>query len=143
MKYIQTILLLVILCAFSACSLTQKSVRNPDFYPNDHLKKVGKAQAHQDTRYCMSLADDYVKDPSKWKEVGKDTLGGAVLGSATGAVGGAIVGNTGRGTAVGAATGAIIGLVRGMQQAGEPNPTYERFVEQCLADKGYKVYGWS
>lgn len=127
----------------SGCSLTQKSIRHPDFYPNEHLRAVGQAQAHQDTRYCMSLADEYVKEPEKWKDVATDSLGGAVLGTATGAVGGAIVGNTGRGVGIGAATGAIIGLVRGLQKAGDPNPTYERFVEQCLSEKGYRVYGWS
>lgn len=144
MKKKFTLLFLTILVlSLAACSLTQKSVRNPEFYPNAHLQKVGPAQANQDTRYCMSLADEYVKEPEHWKEVGKQTAGGAILGSATGAVGGAIVSEAGRGTAIGAATGAIVGLVRGLQKAGEPNPTYERFVEQCLAEKGYKVYGWS
>ena len=137
------IMLLLSLTALSACSLTQKTVRSPDFYPNDHLSKVGKAQANHDTQYCMSLAGDYVKEPEKWKEIAKTTATDAVVGTAVGAVGGAIVSNAGRGAGVGAATGALLGLVRSMQKSGEPDPNYERFVEQCLAEKGYRIYGWS
>lgn len=143
MKKIKIFASFLVLLSLGACSITQKSVRSPDFYPNDHLSKVGKAQANHDTQVCMSLASDYVKEPERWKEIAKTTGEGALIGTATGAVGGAIVSNAGRGTGIGAATGAILGLIRGIQKSGDPNPTYERFVEQCLADKGYRVFGWS
>lgn len=125
----------------SGCS-TMNSTREPRFFPNEKLQRVGPAQANSDARYCMSLADEYVQNPSKWQGIALDTGGGAVAGSAAGALGGVIVGNTGRGVGVGAATGALLGLVKGLSEAGDNNPNWEKFVEHCLAEKGYRVYSW-
>lgn len=138
-------LLLFLLGTFvfaSGCS-SNRSVRSPEFYPNEKYTQAGAAQANNDTRYCMSLADEYVQEPEHWKGVLEDTAKASVAGAAAGAVGGSIVSNAGRGTAIGAASGAIIALLNGLYKSGDPNPTYERFVEQCLAEKGYKVFGWS
>ena len=49
------------------------------------------------------------------------------------------------GAAVGAAAGAAgaaAGAVRGGFDAADPNPTYRRFVERCLRERGYDVIGW-
>ncbi|MEZ4753046.1 MAG: glycine zipper family protein [Bdellovibrionota bacterium] len=131
---------LFIILIFVGCSA--KGARNPQFYPNEKLSQSDPSIVNQDTRHCMSLADDYVKDPEAWKGVAAGTAKSSVLGAAGGAVGGAILSNAGRGTAVGAASGAIVGLILALEKAGEPNPNYEKFVEQCLADKGYRVYAW-
>lgn len=126
------------------CSPAYKGTRAPDFYPNEHLEKVGRRQANNDARYCMSLADDYVKQPNAYQEGAKNVTKAAVAGTAAGAVGGAIMGGSyGRYTAAGAATGAIVQLLREMNKAGEKSPGWEKFVEKCLENKGYQVYDWS
>ncbi len=147
MKMLQTIRNLILLCAatglISGCAATS-GPRNPQFYPNTHLERVGPSQANADSRYCMSLADDYVKDPSAFQEGLKNTAETAVAGAAAGAVGGAIMnqGRIGRYTAMGAAGGAIVQLLKELEKAGQKSPGWERFVEQCLANKGYQVYSW-
>lgn len=134
-------LLIFLLASIFSCSGV-KSTRSPQFYPNEKLSQVSPDVLNQDTRHCMSLADDYVKDPEAWKGVAKGTVKGSAIGAAGGAVSGAIFSNAGRGTAAGAAAGAIVGLINALEQSGQPNPSYEKFVEQCLADKGYRVYAW-
>ena len=47
------------------------------------------------------------------------------------------------GVGVGAATGALYGIYNGLKNSAKEDPNWQRFVEQCLADKGYKIYGWS
>jgi outer membrane lipoprotein SlyB len=115
----------------------------PDFYPNDTLRRHGVAGANAAAQECMTLADEYVKQPNVYTEALKQGVGGAAIGAGTGAVGGAIFGNAGRGTGAGAAIGGILGVLRGASQASEPSPSYERFVERCLQQKGYEVVGWS
>ncbi len=129
------------LCLLSAC--TPQNARSPQFYPNPKLNAVGPAQARADAEHCKALADEYVQNPSQWKTVAKETGKSAVVGTAAGAVGGSIFSKAGRGAGAGAAAGAIFGLVRGLEKAGEPNPDWDKFVEHCLAEKGYRVYGWS
>lgn len=128
---------------FVGCSQGISSTRSPNFFPNDHFNKVGASQARQDTRVCMSLADEYVQDPSRFEEGAKNTAMAAVAGTAAGAVGGAIMGGSvGRYTAAGAATAAIIQVLRETRKAGQKSPNWEGFVQKCLENKGYQVYGW-
>lgn len=115
----------------------------PDFYPNETLQRKGPAAANAAAQECMALADEYVKQPNVYMESLKQGVGGAAIGAGTGAVGGAIFGNAGRGTGAGAAVGGILGVLRGASQATETSPSYERFVERCLQQKGYEVVGWS
>jgi outer membrane lipoprotein SlyB len=125
-----------------ATGCSTMSDKQPRFYPNEKLQRVGATQANADAQYCKSLADEYVQNPSKWKDVATNTGGGAVAGTAAGAIGGVILGNTGRGVGVGAATGALLGLIKGLSEAGNSDPNWEKFVEQCLSEKGYRVYNW-
>ena len=136
---LRLICLLLLSISLLACSTSKRS---PKFYPNDKLAQTESEVLKKDTQYCQDLGEDYVKDPEKWKGVAKGTAKSSVIGATGGAVGGAILSNAGRGTAVGAATGAIVGLIHALERSGEPNPTYEKFVEQCLADKGYRIYSW-
>jgi hypothetical protein len=139
MTNLHRVLTTIAIICITACS-TKKS---PNFYPNDKLREVSVETTKEDTKECMALADDYVKSPEKYKEVAGSTAKAGVIGSAAGAVGGAIVGNAGRGTAVGAASGAVVALLQGLWKIGDRDPSYERFVEHCLQEKGYKIYGWS
>ena len=130
---------LVILLQLAGCSGAQ-----PVLYPNDVLKNAGEEQAEQDIEACEELAENYVNTSGKGEKVAGNTVVGGAVGAATGAVGGAITGNVGLGTAVGAAAGATQGLLRGIFSSGgsDSNPTYRKFVDRCLREKGYEPIGW-
>jgi len=133
-----TLSFLFLLC--TSCSGT----KTPAFYPNDHLNKVGDVQAEVDRKYCQALADQYVKDPNRYSSTVKEgTISGA-LGAATGAVAGAITqGNIGRSIGAGAAVAAIWSIASDLRRTDNTSPTYQRFVERCLKQKGYKIVGWN
>ena len=134
-------LIILLLVSLTACSSNTRL--DPQFYPNSKYKEVGSVRAQQDLQYCRSVADEYVKQPQKWKELTKKTAKSSVIGAGAGAVGGAIVHNAGRGTAIGAASSAVVTLLSELFKAGEPDPTYTRFVEKCLDDKGYSIIAWN
>lgn len=115
----------------------------PDYYPNEKFNRSSDAERYSAERQCESMAGEYVEEPDKYREVVKKGLVGGVVGAGTGAVGGAIFSEAGRGTGAGAAIGGIIGVLKGLQEMNENSPTYERFVEHCLSQKGYQVIGWS
>jgi len=117
-------------------------VKRPVLYPNTQLTMVGKDAAEADIDQCMALAQSYGAEPSAGGEVAKDTATGAAVGGATGAAVGAVLGGVGKGAAAGAAGGAAGALTRGVIHAGDPDPTFRRFVEKCLRDKGYEPIGW-
>lgn len=126
----------------SACSsLTTR--QTPDLYPNAKLSETPRGQVQADVNYCMSLADQYIKDPNRYGNIAKQGLVGGALGAGTGAVAGVITGNTGRGTGAGAAVGGILGVLKGMSEMNERTPSYERFVEHCLQKQGYEITGWT
>jgi outer membrane lipoprotein SlyB len=121
------LLLLIVSCA-----------SKPQLYPNSKLKTAGKEVAKKDIDACITDADNYLES-SKGKQVAKSAGGGAAIGAAIGAVGGLFTGNLGsgllRGGAMGAAGGGAVGAV-------SPDQLKRRYVNQCLADKGYQVIGW-
>ena len=126
------ILTLFALFSFASCA------SRPQLYPNAKLKTVGKQAAKKDIDRCMAEAEDYVES-SKGKKIAKGAGAGAAIGAAMGAVGGMFTGNMGgglvRGGAIGAAGGGVAGAL-------SPDEIKKRFVNQCLADKGYQVLGW-
>lgn len=133
-------ILIFCLLLSSACAAGPK---RPRFFPNDHYRRVGPSVADADSAQCMALADQYVEDPSAWQDVATRGVGGAALGAGAGAIGGTIMkGKVGRSTAAGAAIGGIVGVASGLANMGERNPSYDRFVEHCLQQKGYQVVGW-
>lgn len=138
---------LVISCIFVFCSCAcsfnwRTGGKSPQFYPNAKYQQVGELGAENDATGCMELADEYVKERDKYKEVAAGTAEAGVIGAAAGAVSGAIFSQAGRGTAAGAASGAIVGLLRGLLKLGEGDPNYQLFVSHCLRQKGYEVYAW-
>ncbi len=110
----------------------------PQLYPNEKLKQSGKEVAQEDVDQCMAEADDYLKS-SKGKQVAKGAGAGAAIGAAIGTIGGLFTGNIGRGLMRGSAMGAAGGAVSGGLS---PDQIKQRYVNQCLADKGYQVIGW-
>lgn len=110
----------------------------PKLYPNQKYKSAGKAASEKEVERCMAEADEYLES-SKGKQVAKGAGAGATIGAAMGAVSGMFSGNLGRGLVRGGAIGAAGGGAAG---AVSPDQLKRRYVNQCLADKGYQVIGW-
>lgn len=121
------VLLLLVSCA-----------SKPKLYPNQKLKSVGKEASQKDIDQCIADADNYLES-SKGKQVAKGAGAGAVIGAAMGGVAGLFTGNLGSGLVRGGAIGAAGGGAAG---ALSPDQIKHRYVNQCLADKGYQVIGW-
>lgn len=129
--WILVVMLLVLGCA-----------KRPVLYPNEHLNNVGKEASQQDIDECIALAEAADLDSNQALEAGKQTAGGAAVGGVTGAVGGAFSGRAGFGALVGMSVGAVAGLFRWMFGASEPEPVFVRYVDICLAERGYQSIGW-
>ena len=132
-------LLLVVLLA---TGLGGGAAKRPVLYPNYHLQMVGPEAAQTDIDRCIELARNYGVSNAKGDEIARDTVSGAAVGGATGAAVGAVVGDLGQGAGAGAAGGAAGALTRSIIRSDEPDPTYRRFVERCLREKGYEPIGW-
>jgi hypothetical protein len=126
----------------AAALLAGCAAQRPVLYPDAHYQRVGAAAADADIEACMALAEAHGNTSDQGGEVAANTAVGAGVGAAGGAAVGAIFGSAGRGAAAGAAGGAVSGLFRGLTKASEPDPIYKRFVDQCLAERGYKPIGW-
>jgi uncharacterized membrane protein len=128
----KNMILIIIILSLSSCA------SRPQLYPNAKLKSVGKKAAKKDIDKCIADADEYLES-SKGKKVAKSAGAGAAIGAAIGAVGGLFTGNLGgglvRGGAIGAGGGAAAGAL-------SPDEIKHRYVNQCLADQGYRVLGW-
>lgn len=119
------------------------TMTSPDLYPNAKLNNTPRGQVNADVNHCMSLADEYIKQPNKYGEMAKEGLIGGAVGAGTGAIAGTITGNAGRGTGAGAAVGGILGVLHAASKMNDRSPSYERFVEHCLQKQGYEIIGWS
>lgn len=131
-----------LVCLLVPCLLAVGCAKKPVLYPNDHLEAVGVEASEQDIEECMALARAADLEKSQALEAGKRTAGGAAVGTATGAVGGAISGGAGIGALIGLATGATIGFFSWIFGASEPDPLFVRYVDMCLAERGYQPIGW-
>lgn len=126
------------LLLFSACG-----PKRPVFYPNDHLKTMGKGQARADADQCMAEAKEYGVKNDAAKGVAGKAVKGAAIGAAVSVVVSAVLGgNVGRAAGAGAAGGATAGAVSGAFDADEPDAVFKNYVERCLREKGYEVIGW-
>ncbi len=127
-----------------ALGLVGCASNQPVLYPNTKLQTAGKAQADIDIAECKHMAEEAGASPTggTMAKTARRTVTGGAAGAATGAVGGAIAGHTGRGVKIGAATGATAALIRSALREPAPNPTYRRFVQRCLQDRGYDIVGW-
>ena len=113
----------------------------PVVYPNQKLRESGQVAVEADTDECLAEAREYLAS-GRVPAVAKQTGESAVVGGAVGAAVGAVSGSVGRGAAAGAAGGAAGGLAHGMLHSRDPSPVEKRYVERCLADRGYDVIGW-
>ena len=123
----------------TGCTGAQK---RPVFYPNQHLKMVGKAQAKRDVDDCMILANSYGVSTNKDGEIGKKAATGAALGGIGAGAYGLVRGDAGERALAGAAAGAATGTVKGGIDSTELSSTFKRFVQRCLRERGYDVIGW-
>jgi len=130
---------LLLTALMTGCTSAQK---RPVFYPNQHLQMVGKAQAQRDTDDCMALATDHGVSTNRDGEVGKKAAKGAALGGIGAGAWGLVRGDAGERAVAGAAAGAATGAVKGGFDSTELNPTFKRFVQRCLHERGYDVIGW-
>lgn len=115
----------------------------PVLYPNAAYRMVGADQVQRDTRDCLQRAQGYGLSPTH----GNQAAGGAAAGAAVGAASAAAWtlikgGNVGENATAGGAAGGAAGGVRGALRGSPPNPTYQAFVQRCLAEYGYEVIGW-
>jgi hypothetical protein len=107
----------------------------PQLYPNPKYQQVGKDQADRDITDCQNQADEMVGS-----HTAQNAGVGAIIGAGAGAALGAISGNPGSGAAVGGIFGGGAG---GASSASSTSEIKHRFVNQCLAERGYQVLGWS
>lgn len=110
----------------------------PKLYPNEQYNAVGKKYAEKDIDQCIADADDYLEN-GKGKQIAKSAGAGAAIGVAFGAVSGMFGGGIGRSAIRGGAVGAGVGATSG---ALSPDQVKRNFVNECLAEKGYRVLGW-
>ncbi len=127
----------VILITLAGCA-----ARRPVLYPNEHLTRVGVEAAEQDIRTCMDLASHYGLSASAAGRVAGETATDATVGAASGGAVGSIYGNAGDGAAAGAVGSAVSGLVRKILRPRPPDPAFQRYVDQCLRERGYEPVSW-
>lgn len=118
------------------------STQRPLLYPNDSLRKVGRAQAEKDIDTAMKHAGEYDLDSGESTEKAGKTLTGAAAGAGTGAAVGAVSGNPAVGALSGAVGGASGNLFSWAFGAHKPSQAFRKFVEIELRKKGYEVIGW-
>jgi hypothetical protein len=141
------VLLLPVTLLGCATSGSGSSSAKPVFYPNATLNRVGEGKARDEAQACMARAQDAGLTPEESTNAVAHGAGkGAAVGGVAGAVGALV---RGRGVervvqsgAAGAAVGGSAGAVAGAFKD-KPNPTYRRFVQRCLTDKGFDVIGWN
>jgi len=124
------------------------ATKQPVLYPNPRLEEVGRDAAQHEVAECQTAARDFQPDDAGRDAAAADAAATTGAGAAAGAAGGAVAGATGSGrsaasgAATGAASAATFSLVRAMFRRREPDPVRKRFVERCLAARGYEVAGW-
>ncbi len=131
--------MLLTLFVLSACS---SSAKRPVFYPNSHMKQVGHSQAQRDADECMALADSYSVSRTKDGEVATKATSGALIGGVGAGAWGIVRGDAGERALAGALAGGSAGAVKGGVDSTRLSPTFQRFVNQCLQERGYQVIGW-
>ena len=118
------------------------AAKRPILAPNEHLQEMGPEAAQREVDECVRTAAEAGPGAARGKQMAGQTAGGAVVGAAAGAVAGAISGGPGLGAAAGAAGGATAGLLRGLFGSSELDAGQQRYVEDCLRQKGYNPIGW-
>ena len=131
---------LALLASLALLSLSACATK-PIVYPNEKLRQSGQVAVQADTEACTAEAKAYLES-GRVPELAKQTAEGAVVGGAVGAAVGAVTSSVGRGAAAGAAGGAAGSAARGLWHWRDPDPVEKRYIERCLAQRGYDVIGW-
>jgi hypothetical protein len=133
---------LTICSAIVFCCLACAPAKRPILAPNEHLQEMAPEAVQHDIDECIRLAKEAGPGAARSKQIAGETVGGATVGAAAGAVAGAISGGPGLGAAAGAAGGATAGLLRGLFGSSNLDSGQQRYVEDCLRQKGYNPIGW-
>lgn len=131
-----SVLKLAPLLLIAGCATTAK----PVLYPNETLQKRGQSAAAAEQARCAQLAEQAGTadgETGALGEAGRGAAGGALVGAAVGSV----FGDARTGAQAGAARGGASGFLSGLRKQ-KPDPLTRRFIERCLAEKGYEVIGW-
>lgn len=115
--------------------------KRPVLYPNEKLKSVGNEASRKDIDECVRLSIEAGLETEKGKEVAKETVKGGCVGACIGGAIGLVTGDFGKSVAVGAAAGGAAGMTREALNR-DLDPVQQRFVEQCLRERGYQPIGW-
>ena len=134
------IILLISFSLISSCSY------RPILDQNDRYLESGDEDAEQAINDCTKKADAYLKK-FKAKRIAKETGRKSVIGGIFGGIFGFLFGGNTTSLITGLAIGTGVGASTGaLSAAGEgtitPDQTKQRYVSNCLADKGYSVIGW-
>jgi len=137
---LKNLVLLFTIFSLACCSY------KPILYQNDTYLQNGKEVADAEITRCSTEADQYLKE-YKARRAAKEAARKAAIGGVIGTIFGALGGGNKRsilsGTLVGAGVGALIG---GLSVLGEdkvkPSEMKQRYVTNCLNQKGYQVLGW-
>ena len=106
------------------------------------VQQEGQTQARRDTDDCMALADSYSVSRTRDGEVSSKATSGALIGGATAGAWGIVRGDAGERALAGALAGGTAGAVKGGVDSTRISPTFQRFVDRCLRERGYEVIGW-
>jgi hypothetical protein len=149
MKHLRLLLVLGGVLLLAACASTgpNSASARPVLYPNPALNRMGEAAARAEVDACMARArQSGVTAEAQTNAVGQGAARGAAMGGAGSAVGAVI---SGRGLpgilasgAAGAAVGGTVGGVAGSFHD-HANPTFRRFVQRCVSEKGLEIVGWN
>ncbi len=118
------------------------ATKRPILALNEHLQEMSPDAVQLDIDECIRLAKEAGSGAVRGKQIAGQTAGGAAVGAAAGAVSGAISGGPGIGAAAGAAGGATAGLLHGLFWPSDLDSGQQRYVEDCLRQKGYNPTGW-
>lgn len=115
----------------------------PNLFPNKHLETVGQTQANRDIAECSASANIFLEDQGRTGGQTRNLARGAARGAAAGALAGTITGNNaGRGAGAGAAIGGLNSASQNRNERRSGSPEFQRYVEICLEERGYKVLSW-
>jgi outer membrane lipoprotein SlyB len=117
----------------------------PAFYPNAHYQSVGPAQAEADAQACATLAQQSEVGAVNKMDTARAGAAGAAGIGAAGVVGSVLSGRKPdfKDIAAGAAAigaGGAAATAAGQSMGG--STLYRQFMQQCLAERGYRVIGW-
>ncbi len=120
-------------------------VAKPAFYPNAHYQRMGAAQAQADAQACAELANQSDVGAVNKIDAARVGAAGAAGVAVAGTVGSVLKGNKPnvKNIAAGAAAigaGGAAATAAGQSVGG--SGVYRKFVQQCLAERGYQVIGW-